>query len=79
LPYLFAFWLIFDSIGTLLTARPIRNFSNAQFWFTILIGILGIIIGFLLLSNPLSSYVAIATLVGIYFMLYGILNIVYAF
>ena len=79
LPYLFAFWLIFDSIGTLLTARPIRNFSNTQFWFTILVGVLGIIIGFLLLSNPFSTYVAIATLVGVYFMLYGILNIVYAF
>lgn len=79
LPFLFALWLIVDSIGTIATASPIRNYSNAQYWFTIIVGILGVVIGVLLIFNPLSSYVAIATLLGLYFMLFGILNIVYAF
>lgn len=79
LPLVFAFWLIFDSIGTLLTASIVRKYNNNQFWFTLLIGILGVVIGFLLLNNPLSAYLTIAALVGIYFMVNGILNIVYAF
>lgn len=79
LPVIFAFWVIFDSIGTLVIASAIRQHSNTQFWFTLIIGIIGLIIGFLLLFNPLSSYVAIASLVGLFFMIQGILNIVYAF
>lgn len=79
LPFLFAIWLIIDSVGAIITASPIRNYSNTQYWFTIIIGILGVVLGFLLIFNPLSSFVAIATLAGLYFMLYGVLNIVYAF
>lgn len=79
LPFIFAFWIIFDSIGTIITASAVREHSNTQFWFTVIIGILGVIVGFLLLYNPFSAYLTIATLVGIYFMINGILNIVYAF
>ncbi len=79
LPLVFAFWIIFDSIGTIITASVIRKHSNAQFWFTIIIGILGIVIGFLLLFNPFNAYLTIAALIGIYLMVHGILNIVYAF
>lgn len=57
----------------------VRKYNNNQFWFTVIIGILGVVIGFLLLNNPLSAYLTIAALVGIYFMVNGILNIVYAF
>ena len=79
MPFVFAVWLIVDSIGTLFTASSIRNYSTAQYWFTMIIGILGVIIGLLLVFNPLSSFIAIATLLGLYFMLFGILHIVYAF
>ncbi len=79
MPFVFAIWLIVDSIGTIVTASPIREYSQAQYWFTVIVGILGVIIGFLLIFNPLSSFVAIATLIGLYFMLFGVLNIVYAF
>lgn len=79
MPFVFAVWLIVDSVGTLFTASSIRNYSTAQYWFTMIIGILGVIIGLLLVFNPLSSFIAIATLLGLYFMLFGILHIVYAF
>ena len=79
LPFVFAVWLIVDSFGTIFSASPIREYSTAQYWFTVIAGILGVIIGFLLIFNPLSSFVAITTLLGVYFMLFGILHIVYAF
>lgn len=79
LPLLFGFWVIIDSVGSLITASPIKKVSTSHYWLTIIIAILGIVIGILLIANPLSAYIAIATLIGIYFMLYGILNIVYAF
>ena len=79
MPFVFAVWLIVDSVGTIFTASPIRNYSTAQYWFTMIVGILGVIIGLLLVFNPLSSFIAIATLLGLYFMLFGILHIVYAF
>ena len=79
LPLVFAFWIIFDSIGAIITASVVKKYSNTQFWFTVIIGILGVVLGFLLLNNPSSAYLTIAALVGIYFMVNGILNIVYAF
>ncbi len=79
MPFVFAVWLIVDSLGAIFTASPIREYSTAQYWFTIIVGILGVVIGFMLIFNPLSSFIAIATLLGVYFMLFGILHIVYAF
>lgn len=79
MPFLFAFWFIFDSIGALFTASAIRPFSNARYWFTIILGIIGVILGIALLFMPATAYAVIAMLVGIYFMIAGIAYIVAAF
>ncbi|MEM5199565.1 DUF308 domain-containing protein, partial [Enterococcus faecium] len=43
------------------------------------VDVLGIILGVMLLFNPLSSALTLSFLVGFYFMMFGISNIVYAF
>ncbi|MEG0158608.1 MAG: DUF308 domain-containing protein [Carnobacterium sp.] len=79
LPYVFAFWFIFDSIGELMTSGAIKQLNFGLYWFTIIINILGIAVGFMLLFNPISSALTLAFLVGFYFMVSGILYIVAAF
>ncbi|MGX7351827.1 acid-resistance membrane protein [Enterococcus canis] len=79
LPYVFAIWFIIDSVFGLFTLDYAREVSNGYYWFTIIVNILGILLGIMLLFNPLSSALTLAFLVGMYFMFFGIMNIVYSF
>lgn len=79
LPFVFAFWFLLDSIVGLMTAGAARVFSNGYYWFTVVVNIIGILLGIYLLFNPLSSVLTLSFLVGAYFMLVGITEIVYAF
>lgn len=79
IPYFFAIWFIWDSIGELVVAGYIKNESKSLYWFTIIMNILGVVLGIMLLFNPISSALTLAFLVGFYFMITGINYIVSAF
>ncbi|QQK07136.1 HdeD family acid-resistance protein [Miniphocaeibacter halophilus] len=79
LPYVFSFWFIIRSIEGLLNSGLAKIVSNGYYWFKVIVNILGIIVGILLLKNPFSAVLTITYLVGFYFMLFGILNIIEAF
>lgn len=79
LPFVFSFWFILDSIGGLMIAPNFQKVSNSYYWFMLVISIIGILVGILLLFNPLSAALTLAFLVGFYFMLIGISFITAAF
>lgn len=79
LPFVFAIWFIVDSVVALSTASIYRAESTGYYWFHIVINVIGIILGFMLLFNPLTSALTLAFLVGFYFMMIGISLIAYAF
>lgn len=79
LPFVFAIWFIADSVLALFTADLAKNISTGYYWFTVIINILGILLGIMLLFNPISSALTLSFLVGFYFMIFGINHIVYAF
>lgn len=79
LPFIFAIWFILDSVFGLFSLELAKSVSTGYFWFTLIVDILGIILGIMLLMNPLSSALTLSFLVGFYFMLFGITHIVYAF
>lgn len=79
LPIVFAAWFIVDSFGELMVAGAYKNISTGYYWFKIIINLLGIVLGILLLFNPLSAALTLAFLVGFYFMMTGITYIVAAF
>lgn len=79
LPYVFAIWFILDSFINLFTLDLAKAFSTGYYWFSLIVDILGIVLGFVLLFNPLSSALTLSFLVGFYFMMFGITHIVYAF
>lgn len=79
LPIIFAIWFMLDSIMGIFLAKPIKSFNNKMYWFIVILNIIGAIIGFMLLRNPVSSMFTVAFLVGFYFMMNGIRHIVQAF
>lgn len=79
LPYFFAVWFIMDSVGELSVAKVFKLVSKPFYWFTIAANVLGIILGVVLIFNPLISAFTLAFLVGFYFMITGINYIVAAF
>lgn len=79
LPFVFAIWFLFDSVFGLFTLEFAKQVSNGYFWFVLIVNILGIILGVILLFNPLTSALTLSFLVGFYFMIFGINNVIYAF
>lgn len=79
LPYVFAIWFILRSVEGLLSSGLTKIVSKSYYWFTIIINIIGIVLGIMLFKNPFSSVMTITYIVGLNFMLFGILNIVEAF
>lgn len=79
LPFVFAIWFILDSVFGLFTLDLAKAVSTGYMWFVAIVDVLGIIVGVILLVNPVSSALTLSFLVGFYFMIFGIMQIVYAF
>ncbi|MCD2138999.1 DUF308 domain-containing protein [Salinicoccus halitifaciens] len=79
LPILLGAWFIVDSVYLLITSSYIKERSTSRFWAAVIIGIIGILLGIMVLFNPLTGLFAIAFLMGIYFLIAGIEFIIEAF
>jgi len=71
--------LILDSAFELFAANLIKEASTGLYWFIVIMAILGIIVGFILLFNPAAAIAVAVSLIGAYFLVYGIMDIVTAF
>ncbi|WP_447596023.1 HdeD family acid-resistance protein [Stenotrophomonas rhizophila] len=75
---LLAVWLIVAGIHRIVFAVRVRRHIQGE-WLLILSGVLAIVLGALLVSNPLAG-VAVTTLwIGIGSLIYGVLQVVVAF
>ena len=79
LPTLFAVWFIAESLLGLMNAGAARLVGNGYYWFRIVLGILGILVGASLLFNPVSATLTMAFMVGFYFMMISVNCFVEAF
>lgn len=79
LPYVFAVWFIVDSILRLATIGITRLLGTGFFVLSLIFNILGLIVGILLLFNPVVSALTLSFMVGFYLLLAGIESIALAF
>lgn len=79
LPYIFAIWFILDSLFRLLTVGVTRLFGTGYFVLSLILNILGIIVGIMLLFSPALSASILSFLVGFYLMMAGVECIALAF
>ena len=77
--YIFAIWFIIDAIEGLLVLDIAKYIGDGYYYFTLIINIIGILIGVYLLFNPQGSALTIALLLGFNLMVVGIWNIIKAF
>lgn len=76
---IFPIWFIAHCLSKLLNADFVRiYFGHFQYWLTLIINILGVLLGFLLLMNPFASAVSMVYIAGTYLILLGIESIILA-
>lgn len=77
--YLFSIWFIVDCVIGLINIGRAKRISTAYYWFSLVVNVIGILIGIALFFNPLVSFLTIAFLIGLYFLIMGINYLVLAF
>lgn len=79
LPYIFAIWFIADSVFRLINLPYTRALGNGYFWLSLVVNALGVVVGILLLFQPVTAALTFSFLVGFYLMMIGIESIIIAF
>ncbi|TDW26051.1 uncharacterized membrane protein HdeD (DUF308 family) [Breznakia blatticola] len=74
-----AFWLIFDSIFRLTNAGYYKNVMPGMYVLMIILNIISLVVGVMLLFEPLVSAMTIPVLLSVSFAVFGIQSIVIAF
>lgn len=68
-----------QAVGTQTEAAAIRQEVSSSWWILLVQGIASIILGILLFVNPVSTLIAIAWVLGIFWLVGGVVDIVGAF
>ena len=69
---LFPVWFIAHCVSRLFHLSLIRlTVGDAYYYFTLVVNILGLVMGFLMLFNPLAAMLSVSWLIGIYLILLG--------
>jgi uncharacterized membrane protein HdeD (DUF308 family) len=76
--YVFATWFLIDSIIGIVVASHLRNFGKGYFWVSLILDILGVVVAIMMLFNPLSSLLTMTMLLSIYFIIFGVNNVIMA-
>ncbi len=77
---LFPIWFIAHCVGQLTNIGFIRLCgSETQYWVTLIVNVLGLVLGIMLLFNPFASAVSMVYIAGLYLLFVGIGHIISAF
>ena len=80
LSLLFPIWFIAHCLSRLSHLNTIRFIAgNFVYWFTMIVNIIGLVLGIVMIFSPNISVAAVAYIVGAYLVLFGIDSIILAF
>lgn len=79
IPYVFSIWFIIDSINDISFGRYLRFIPGRLYELNIAINIITLILGIMMLYNPLRASFTVVYLIGVYFTICGVKYIAYAF
>lgn len=77
--YIFAFWFIFDSIAEIATANYFKRLNRGYYVAMLILNILALLVGFILLFNPLIAASTLVLIISFYLLLIGFIKIIQAF
>lgn len=75
LPIIFALWCLAVGAVQIVSAFQLRN-SGVSWGWTLTAGILGVLFAFLILAYPAIGTITLTALMGVYILMYGIIEIV---
>ncbi|OCN05377.1 hypothetical protein A4S06_09060 [Erysipelotrichaceae bacterium MTC7] len=76
---MFAFWFIFDSIFRLSNAGYYKTVMPGMYVLVLVLNILSLVVGFMLLFEPLVSAMTLPVLISVAFAVFGVESIIVAF
>ena len=76
LPFIFAIWFLGDAVINLVTSRKT---AHNKYFLYIFINVLSVLVGVILLINPIVSALTLALIVGCYLLVTGISYVVLSF
>ena len=79
IPYVFSIWFIIDSINDISFGRYLRFVPGRLYHLNIIINIITLILGIMMLYNPLRASLTVVFLIGMYLTISGVKYIAYAF
>lgn len=79
LSYAFAVWFLVDSVEGLFRASRYQERSNGLYWTALILNIIGLVVGVLLILNPLTALFTFSYLIAFAFLYFGIINLFLAF
>ena len=78
--FIIAIWFVSHCIGRLLSLGFVKSISgNRAFIFSLIINIFGLILGIILIFNPLYLAIFIGYILSVYLLVVGFSSVVYAF
>ncbi|AVK64833.1 hypothetical protein C5Z26_10695 [Lactobacillus sp. CBA3606] len=79
LGYVFAFWFLIDSIERLTVVSHLKVFGMGYYVLSLILDIASLVLGILLIFNPMIAIISFNILVSVYFTIFGINAILIAF
>ncbi|WP_179396241.1 HdeD family acid-resistance protein [Lacticaseibacillus absianus] len=79
LAYLFAAWFLVDALANLFNAGHLRRAGTGWFILNLILDLFSVLVGVLLLMQPVVTAVGLVTLLAIDFMIFGVNAILMAF
>lgn len=73
-----AAWALISGIFQIITAIRLRKTIQGEWWM-IIAGILSVLVGIILLIDPVQGGIALTWVIGVYAALFGVMNIALAF
>lgn len=77
--YVFAFWFILDAVLQLSFARILKTFSESYYKMIMVSNLLILLLGVILLFNPLEAGVLVVWVIALFLIITGILQLLAAF
>lgn len=73
------FWALFGGFTLIGNAIRLRKTAGSRWGFILAVGILTLIVGWAIITNPLANTVALTVIIGIFAIVFGIGTIIWAF
>jgi uncharacterized membrane protein HdeD (DUF308 family) len=78
-PFIVGFWTIVYGIMVFVDSLKARKEGATDWWMSLSGGILAVIIGYFITSNPLAGAIAVTFWIGLGFLILGIINVFLSF